>query len=501
MEQSSGNALYDQSALRAVDRGQPVPAAAAASSRPVAPRALRLRVPGRTRDEHETLARRRWRSCWWRSGARRCCPRPTPLHSQGVEVFLNVTQGGSKKLGIAIPEFTRLTSAPDEGNFARGVPEIIGNDLRFSALFAVANTPALPAAQDGIKQEFARLQQAGAHAAMHGLMRIDGQRLTIEFRLYDLTNPEFRLIASKMFWVEPLADHRRLAHRIADEVVYQFTGERGIAETKIAYVSQVGANKELVMIDYDGFNQAQLTNLRSTSLSPAWSPTDSSVAFTSFFKGYPYLFRVFPFNPRRRGQEPELMSAWPGINTAPAWAPDGRVDRPHPLQGREPGHLLAARGHLGLPAAHQQPRHRDGSRPGRPPAARSPSPRTAPGSPQIWVMGAEGTNARRLSFGGSFDTQPRWSPRGDTIVFTRRTSGGFDLWAINPDGSNARALTQGNGSNEAASWAPNGRHIVFSSTRGGRTQLYTMLADGTEQQPLTRDRGEASSPTWSPRPQ
>ena len=161
---------------------------------------------------------------------------PARLGSQGVEVFLNVTQGGTKKLGIAIPEFTRLTSAPDEGNFARGVPEIIGNDLRFSALFAVANTPALPAAPDAIKQEFGRLQQAGAHAAMHGLMRVDGQRLTIEFRLYDLTNPEFRLIASKMFWVEPLADHRRLAHRIADEVVHQFTGERGIAETKIAYV-------------------------------------------------------------------------------------------------------------------------------------------------------------------------------------------------------------------------------------------------------------------------
>ena len=85
---------------------------------------------------------------------------------------------------------------------------------------------------------------------MHGLMRIDGQRLTIEFRLYDLTNPEFRLIASKMFWVEPLSDHRRLAHRIADEVVYQFTGERGIAETKIAYVSHQGPNKEIVMIDY-----------------------------------------------------------------------------------------------------------------------------------------------------------------------------------------------------------------------------------------------------------
>jgi TolB protein len=425
---------------------------------------------------------------------------PPQLHSQGVEVFLNVTKGGSNKLGIAIPEFTRLTQTPDEGNFARGVPEIIGNDLRFSALFTVANTPGLPAAQDAIKQEFGRLQQAGAHAVMHGLMRIDGQRLTIEFRLYDLTNPEFRLIASKMFWVEPLADHRRLAHRIADEVVYQFTGERGVAETKIAYVSQQGTNKELVMIDYDGFNQAPITNLRSTSLSPAWSPVDSSVAFTSFFKGYPYLFRVYPFNPRRRGQEPELMSAWPGLNTAPAWAPDGRVIALTLSKGGNPD-IYTLR--VGTSDFRQITNNRGiETDPSWSPTGREiafTSDRS--GSPQVWVMSAEGTNVRRLSFGGSYDTQPRWSPRGDTIIFTRRTAGGFDLWAIQPDGSNARALTQSNGSNESASWAPNGRHIVFSSSRGGRTQLYTMLADGTEQQPLTRDRGEATSPTWSPRPQ
>jgi TolB protein len=427
-------------------------------------------------------------------------PAPRPSHSQGVEVFLNVTQGGSRKLGIAIAEFTRLNAVPDEGNFARVVPEIIGNDLRFSALFAVANTPALPAAADGIRQEFGRLQQAGAHAAMHGLMRIDGQRLTVEFRLYDLTNPEFRLIASKMFWVEPLADHRRLAHRIADEVVHQFTGERGIAETKIAYVSHLGPAKEIVMIDYDGFNLSPVTHLRSTSLSPAWSPTDWSIAFTSYFPGYPYLFRVFPFNPRRRGQAPDLVSAWPGINIAPAWSPDGRSLALTLSKDGNP-EIYAVR------VGTSEFRRLTSSRGIDTDPTWSPTGREIAfasdrsGSPQIWVMDAEGTNARRLTFGGSYDTQPRWSPRGDTIVFTRRTSNGFDIWAVSPDGSNPRPLTQGQGANEAASWAPNGRHLVFSSTRGGRAQLYTMLADGSEQQVLTRDRGEALSPTWSPRPQ
>jgi TolB protein len=115
-------------------------------------------------------------------------------------------------------------------------------------------------------------------------------------------------------------------------------------------------------------------------------------------------------------------------------------------------------------------------------------------------MDAEGANPRRLTT-GSYDTQPRWSPRGDTILFTRRGGGGFDIWAISPDGGNERRLTNGQGANKSAAWAPNGRHIVFESSRGGRTQLYTMLMDGSEQQPRTRDRGEALSPTWSPRPQ
>jgi len=423
---------------------------------------------------------------------------PEPSHSQGSDVYLNVTQGGSKKLGIAIPEFTRLTPAPDEGNFARVVPEIIGNDLRFSGLFSVVNAPPLPQGPDPIRQEFAKLASAGAHAVMRGLARIDGQRLTIEFELYDLTNPEFRRIASKNFWVDPLRDHRRLAHRIADEVVYQFTGERGIAETKIAYVSRTGANKEIVMIDYDGFNQEPLTRLGSISLSPVWSPTDSTVAFTSFFKGYPYLFRLYPFNPRRR--DPELMSAWPGINTAPAWAPDGRqVAITLSKDGNPELYVLR----VGTSDFRRLTNNRAiDTDPTWSPTGREiafSSDRT--GAPQIWVMDAEGSNPRRLTHGNAFDTQPRWSPRGDTIVFTRRTGGGFDLLAIGPDGNNARPLIQGQGDNEGATWAPNGRHIAFSSSRGGRSQLFTMLADGSEQQPLTRDRGEASSPTWSPRPQ
>jgi TolB protein len=424
---------------------------------------------------------------------------PAPSFSQGVDVFLNVTQGGARKLAIAIPEFARAPGAPDEGNLARALPEIMANDLRFSALFSVvANTPPVPSSPEAMKKAFAEFAASGAHAAMQGTLTTTPQRVTVEFRLFDLTNPEFRMITSKSFWVEPPREHRRLAHRISDEIVYQFTGERGIAETKIAYVSRATGNKELAMIDYDGFNPMPLTKLQSISLSPVWSPVDSSLAFTSFHQGYPYMFRIYPFNPRR--VTPEVLSAWPGINTSPAWAPDGRTVAMVLSKTGNP-EIFALR--VGTSDFKQLTNHRaiDTDPTWSPTGREIAFSSDRSGTPQIWVMDAEGASTRRLTFGSQFDTQPRWSPRGDTIVFTRRTGGGFDLWAIAPDGSNARALTKGEGSNEGASWAPNGRHIVFSSSRNGRVQLYTMLVDGTEQQPLTRDRGDASSPTWSPRPQ
>lgn len=420
-----------------------------------------------------------------------------PAGAQAVDVFLNVTQGGTRKLALAIPELSLAPGSPDNARFSRLLPEIVGNDLRFTGLFSVvANDRPLPADSDGLRRRFADYAAAGAHAVVRGLLTLTPQRVTVEVHLHDLTTPEFPTIMAKSFWVEPPREHRRLAHRVADEIVYQFTGERGIAETRIVYVARNGGQKELVMIDYDGFNAVPLTRLESISLSPAWNPSDASVAFTSFFRGYPYLFRLFPFNPRRR--EPEVLSAWPGINIAPAWAPDGRsLALTLTKDGNPEIYVLR----VGSSDFRRLTHHRGiDTDPSWSPTGREIAfASDRGGTPQIWIMDAEGTGARRLT-SGPYDTQPRWSPRGDTIVFTRRTATGFDLWAVAPDGSNLRPLTQGQGSNESAAWAPNGRHLVFQSSRGGRFQLYTMQADGSEQQALTRERGEAMSPTWSPRP-
>jgi TolB protein len=418
--------------------------------------------------------------------------RPATSSAQGVDVFLNITGGGTRKLNIAIPDFTVVAGADTTGT-AHTLSTVVGSDLTFTGLFSVvAATGSIPANDpDALRRSWTDFAAAGAHAGVHGLLGLRPDRVEGELRLYDLTTPEQRMIASKKFQV-PGAQSRRLAHKMADEIVLQFTGELGVADTKIAFVTGPRGAKEIQIADADGQGVAPVTRNNSINLSPVWSPDARSLAFTSYMKGYPDLYRAFPFERRPE----QTLAAFAGINSSPAWSPDGsRLALTLSKDGNPEIYVLT----LATGVMRRLTRH----------AGIDTDPSWAPtgqqlafvsdrgGSPAIYVMDTEGANVRQITSGG-FHTQPRWSPKGDVIVYTAR-QGPHDLWAMNPDGSNPRRLTSGAGNNQGAGWAPNGRHLVFQSDRLGRWQLFTMLADGTEQAPLTRGPGEHTSPSWSPR--
>lgn len=417
---------------------------------------------------------------------------PSPARSQAADVLLNVLATGAKKLNIVVPNFT-VVAGTDARGLARSVPQVTAKDLTFSALFSVvADVPPLPAGNPGaLRDAWANFAAAGAHAGLLGLLTVRGDRAEVEMRLHDLTSPEFRQIASKKFDL-PAVQARRLAHKIADEVVFQFTGEQGIADTKVAYVGSSSGTKELYVMDYDGAGATRVTANGSINLSPVWSPDTRSLAFTSYMRGYPYLYRIFPFETRPL----QVLAGFLGINSSPGFSPEGRsLALTLSKDGNPDIYLL----NLASGAFRRVTTYSGiDTEPTWSPTGREiafVSERA--GGAHIFVMDAEGANVRRLTRAG-FNTQPRWSPKGDSIAFTSR-QGNFDIWAVSPDGSNLRRLTAGPGNNEGASWAPNGRHLLFQSNRLGGQQLFTMLADGSEQQPLTRVSGEATSGSWSPR--
>jgi TolB protein len=111
-------------------------------------------------------------------------------------------------------------------------------------------------------------------------------------------------------------------------------------------------------------------------------------------------------------------------------------------------------------------------------------------------MGADGSNVRRLTYEGRYNTSPSWSPKGKRLAFEGMAGGRFQIFTIDEDGSNLLQLTFDWGDNESPSWSPDGRYIVFSSRAGGG-RILVMNVNGTNVRTL--QDGGGASPSWSPR--
>ncbi|HEX9076431.1 MAG TPA: LpqB family beta-propeller domain-containing protein, partial [Anaerolineae bacterium] len=91
-------------------------------------------------------------------------------------------------------------------------------------------------------------------------------------------------------------------------------------------------------------------------------------------------------------------------------------------------------------------------------------------------------------------TEPQWSPDGARIVFVR----GHALWVMNADGTEARPLTDHPAGNGSPRWSPDGARIAFISRRRGWDHIWTIAPDGSGLAPVTRGACDAVDPVWSP---
>ena len=118
---------------------------------------------------------------------------------------------------------------------------------------------------------------------------------------------------------------------------------------------------------------------------------------------------------------------------------------------------------------------------------------TRSGSHEVWVAGADGGGARRLtSFGGVRVSAPQWSPDGRRLVVSARAEGNADVFVVFPDGE-ARQITNAAADDVAPSWSRNGQWIYFASDRGDTWQIYRVPAAGGDPEPVTVRGGVAAA--------
>jgi len=411
------------------------------------------------------------------------------------ELYIDVTKPYFKKIVIAVPYPYRDGSFQKDDNLSREMALILANDLRISGLFEVIDNPLLVSAiaesEGSVKVDFNQWRGLGAQVVVKcDYSLVEGKKLAIRCRLYDLLREE-QVLGKGYGGDQNLL--RRMVHKLSDEIVLKITGEKGMAETKIAFVSDVSGHKEVYKIDFDGHNLERLTRNRSIALSPAWSPDGKRIAYTSYYEGNPDLYFM-----SRDGSYQVATSTFPGLNATPDWSPDGsRIALALSKDGNAEIYTFRVDGtDFRRLTRHQSS---DWSPSWSPDGKRIAFGSDRTGTPEIYIMNNDGGDVRRLTQQGSYNDSPAWSPKGDLIAFASRQKGLFDIWVIGSDGSNPQRLTSNSGNNESPFWSPDGRYIVFSSNRGGRSDVYIMNSDGSNQRRLTFLGGNNYCPSWSPR--
>ncbi len=122
------------------------------------------------------------------------------------------------------------------------------------------------------------------------------------------------------------------------------------------------------------------------------------------------------------------------------------------------------------------------------------------GLPEIFLIGeADGSKRALGSPPGTMAFAPRYSPDGSAVVFSLSQGGNTDIFSMSMESGQITRLTAYPGIETAPSYSPDGRRIVFESDRTGTQQLYVMSAGGGESVRISRGAGRYGTPIWSPR--
>jgi Tol biopolymer transport system component len=240
-----------------------------------------------------------------------------------------------------------------------------------------------------------------------------------------------------------------------------------------------GGVTDLYRVSAAGGEPVRLTFDDRDTMGSDWSADGKSVVFSSSRAGMYSLWRV------------------PAEGGEPAWIAGGGMKMKHPSTARareriayenwlyqvdlwrvplSPGGASSSV----APTTDEWSFHPDIS----PDGSRVAFVSTRSGEQDVWVAGADGQAARRVtSLTNARVETPRWSPDGQRLLFAARLGGGrSDVFVIDAQGGPARRLTSKGGRSDAVapSWSRDGKSVYFGARPegGGPWQVWKLPLSG-----------------------
>lgn len=414
------------------------------------------------------------------------------LQSWATNLTIEINQGVDNPTKLAVVPF----AWEGKGLLQEDVTGIIESDLNRTGLFSLPKELiATPHQQSEVN--FREWKAVGVEYLLVGkVIPVAGpQPYQLKYELFDIYRQK-RLYAGTVRGTQ--AQLRDLAHFVSDKVYQKLTGIEGIFSTKILYVAthkiQGSRIYQLMMADSDGARQIKILSSKEPILSPTWAPNGKEIAYVSFEKGRPGIYRQRLVDGAR-----EQLTRFKGLNGAPVWSPDGS----------KMAMVLSKDGNAEIYVMDMQTRaltrltnnYGIDTEPSWMPDGKSilfTSSRG--GKPQIYQVRIDNLSTRRVTFKGSYNARPIVTPDGKGMVMVHRKNGKFHIAKQDFASGEVDVLTTTT-EDESPTIAPNSTMILYATQRRGKGLLAMVSMDSKVKLFLPAKFHDVREPSWSPRPQ
>ena len=357
------------------------------------------------------------------------------------ELVLEITKGSDNPYSLALLNFDGSETKIYQ------VSKIVKNDLNRTGEFRILDNKQLlsiPTNEDNLNYSDFKLLGID-YIVMGSLEEEDISNISAVYKIFSVQK-ESQLRTSTVYGVPNKL--KQLAHYISDGIYEEITGLKGVASTRLLYVTEEFAGGisqfKLNVADADGSNEQILLRSNEPIISPSWSPDSKKVAYVSFETG---MAKVFIQNIATGKREIVLENKFQ--ISSPSWSPNGKF--------------------MSLTL------YQDGNA-------------------EIYILNLKNKNLTRLTNHYSIDTESSWSPNGSKIMFTSGRSGSPQLYEINLKKFNAkpqRITFEGN-YNAKGSYLPNGEGVVFVHRKNSNFQIALKYFNENFVRPLTNSQLDES---------